>query len=88
MTAAAKDAVAPTVRPGCQRDEATAGCSTRSHRDRLSSDAAAIDHASSSERRKEGERTRPNSSVAVSEPTSCRPSQVTSLLYCGYTSPA
>jgi hypothetical protein len=56
MTAAAKDAVAPTVRPGCQRDEATAGCSTRSHRDRLSSDAAAIDHASSSERRKEGEK--------------------------------
>ncbi|AQL02823.1 Protein FATTY ACID EXPORT 1 chloroplastic [Zea mays] len=56
MTAAAKDAVAPTVRPGCQRDEATAGCSTRSHCDRLSSDAAAIDHASSSERRKEGEK--------------------------------
>ncbi|KAG0548007.1 hypothetical protein BDA96_01G129800 [Sorghum bicolor] len=46
MTAAAKDAVAPTVRPGCQRNEATAGCSTRSHRTRLSSDAAAIGHAS------------------------------------------
>ena len=40
MTAAAKDAVAPTVRPGCQRNEATAGCSTRSHRTWLSSDAA------------------------------------------------
>jgi hypothetical protein len=46
MTAAAKDGVAPTVRPGCQRNEATAGCSTRSHRARLSNDAAAIGHAS------------------------------------------
>jgi len=40
MTAAAKDGVAPSVRPGCQRKDATAGCSTRSHRARLSSSAA------------------------------------------------